>query len=305
MPSAAQAQQAAPPLVKIVVPFAAGGSTDIMARALARELEPRLSTKIIVENRAGAGSLLGSDAVAKGPRDGSVLLFTTASLVTAAATARSPTFDVTSDLRPVAMLGEGPLVIAVPASSGVRTPADLVAAAKARPDALNYGSAGVGTIGHLAAELIHEAAGISTRHVPYRGTSMVLTDLATGTIDWTVAIYTSLLPQIDAGRVRLIGVSTRGESAAFPGVLPIASAAPGFDASTWVAVFAPAGTPDAIVQRYNREINEAAKSKAVADQMTADGMVGTELSPAEVAAKVRASHEMWKRLAVAKKILVE
>jgi tripartite-type tricarboxylate transporter receptor subunit TctC len=304
--SAVGAQQAAmPPLIRMIVPFAAGGSTDVMARSLARELEPRLGTKVIVENRAGAGSLLGSDSVAKGPRDGSLVLFTTASLVTAAATARAPTFDVNADLQPIAMLGEGPMVVAVPASSAVRNPADLVAAARARPDALNYGSAGVGTIGHLTAELINDAAGISTRHVPYRGTAMVLTDLATGTIDWTVAIQTTLQPQIDAGRVRVIGVTTREESPSFPGVPPMASAAKGLDASTWVAVFVPAGTPAALVERYNRAINEAAKSKAITDQMMADGMIGTALSPTEIAPKVGSTYAMWKRLAGEKKILVE
>jgi tripartite-type tricarboxylate transporter receptor subunit TctC len=298
-------QPAVPPLIKIVVPFAAGGSTDVMARAVARELGPRLGTTVIVENQTGAGSLIGSNAVAKGPRDGSVLLFTTASLVTAAATARRAPFDVNLDLQPVALLGEGPMVVAVPASSPIKSPTDLVSAARARPGALNYGSAGVGTIGHLTAELINDSTQVNTRHVPYRGTAMALVDLATGTIDWTVATYSTLTSQIDAGRVRLIGVTTGTESPAFPGVLPVASAAQGFDVSTWVAVFLPAGTPLPLVQLYNREVNEVAKSKAVADQMTADGMIGKALSPDEIVPMVRTTHTMWKRLAVEKKILVE
>ncbi len=298
-------QPAVPPLIKLVVPFAVGGSTDVMARAVANELGSRLGTNVIVENRTGAGSLIGSDAVAKGPRDGSMLLFTTASLATAAATARTILFDLNKDLQPIAMLGEGPMVVAVASKTDIRTPADFVAAARARPDSLNYGTAGVGTIGHLTAELINDAAKINTRHIPYRGTAAALMDLASGTIDWTVAIYTTLKPQIDSGHVRLIGVTTREENLFFPGVPSMATVATGLDASTWVALFAPAGTPPALVQRLNREINDVAKSKVVVDQMNADGMRGTNLTPEEIAPKVRATYEMWKRVAVEKKILTE
>jgi tripartite-type tricarboxylate transporter receptor subunit TctC len=302
----AQAQQPAmPAVIKIIVPFAVGGSTDIMARAVANELAPRLGTTIVVENRAGAGSLIGTDAVAKGPRDGSMLLFTTASTVTAAATAQKVPFDIAADLQPVAMLGEGPMVVAASSTSKIKSPADLVAGARAKPDGLTYASAGVGTISHLTAELINDVAKIQTRHIPYKGTSAALVDLAAGTIDWTVATYTTLIPQVKAGRVLLVGVTTTQESAAFPGVPPMSSAVPGFNASTWVAVFAPSGTPPALVQRYNREINEVAKTKAVTEQLRADGAVGTPLTPDEVAPKVRATYAMWKRLALDKKIVVE
>lgn len=302
----AQAQQSGmPAVIKIIVPFAVGGSTDVMARAVASELGPRLGTTVVVENRAGGGSLIGADAVAKGPRDGSMLLFTTASTVTAAATAQKVPFDIAADLQPVAMLGEGPMVVAASASSKIKSPADLVAAARAKPDALTYGSAGIGTISHLSAELINDMAKIQTRHIPYKGTSMALVDLSAGTIDWTVAIYTTLIPQIKSGRVQVVGVTTKQESAAFPGVQPMSSAVPGFDASTWVAMFAPPGTPPALIQRYNREINEVAKAKAVTEQMLADGVVRTALSPEEVAPKVRATYAMWKRLATDKKIVVE
>jgi tripartite-type tricarboxylate transporter receptor subunit TctC len=301
-----QAQTAPiPSTVRMIVPFAVAGSTDTMARSVATELASRLKTTVIVENRAGAGSLIGTEAAAKGPRDGSMLLFTTGSLATAVATARKVPFDVTGDLVPVALLGEGPMVVAVSASSGFKTPAELVAAARAKPDALTYGSAGVGTIGHLAAELINESAKMQTRHVPYKGTSLALVDLAAGRIDWSVATYTTLVPQIQSGRVRVIGVTSREPNRSFPGILPMASAVPEFDANTWVAVFAPKGTPDALVQRYNRELNEITKSKTVADQMSADGVVRSELTPQQADSKVRQSYALWKRIATEKKILAE
>jgi tripartite-type tricarboxylate transporter receptor subunit TctC len=300
------AQQASiPPLVRLVVPFAAGGSTDVLARTVAAQLGPRLGTNVIVDNRAGGGGLIGAAAVANGPRDGSMLLLSTGSLVTAAATTKALPLDVNTDLLPVSLIGEGPMVIAVSTKTNLKTPADLVAAARAKPGALTYGSAGVGTIGHLGAELLEDAAKIEMLHVPYKGTSLALIDLSTGTIDLTFAIYSSLQAQIASGRVRLIGVTSREPNPAFPGVLPVSSAVPGFDATTWVAVFAPPGTPAALVQRLNREINEIAKSKEVQDQLRSDGVITTPLTPEQGGARIRASYDLWRKLAIAKKIVVE
>jgi tripartite-type tricarboxylate transporter receptor subunit TctC len=304
LPAVAQ-QASVPATIRLIVPFAVAGSTDVMARSVATELAARLKTTVIVENRAGAGSLIGSDAVAKGPKDGSMLLFTTGSFATAVATARKLSFDATGDLQSVALIGEGPMVIAVSTSSGIKTPAELIAVARAKPDALTYGSAGVGSISHLAAELINDSAKVKTRHIPYKGTSQALVDLAAGTLDWTVATYTTLIPQIQAGRVRVIGVTTPQANPSFPGVLPMASAVPGFDASTWIAVFAPKGTPAALVQRYNREFNEIAKVKALTDQMSADGLVRTEWTPEQAQDKVRQSIALWKRIASEKSIFTE
>lgn len=304
--SVASAQQAVmPSVVRLIVPFAAGGSTDVLARTVAAQLGSRLGATVIVENRVGGGGLIGAAAVAKGPRDGSMLLLSTGSLVTSAATTRAVPFDVEADLMPVSLLGEGPMVVAVSTKTDIKTPADLVAAARAKPDELTYGTAGVGTIGHLTAELINDAARIQTKHIPYKGTSQALIDLAAGTIDMTVAIYTTVAPQIKAGRVRLIGVTSRQPSPAFPGVLPIASVIPGFNATTWTAVFAPTGTPPALIQRLNRELNEIALSKEVGEQLVADGVTVKPLQPQEIVPLVHDSFITWKKLATAKKIVVE
>ena len=300
------AQQApVPPLVRLVVPFAAGGSTDVLARTVAAQLGPRLGTSVIVDNRAGGGGLIGASAVAKGPRDGSMLLLGTGSLVTAAATTKALSLDVNTDLLPVSLIGEGPMVVAVSTKTTLKTPADLVAAARAKPGALTYGTAGVGTIGHLGAALLEDAAKVQMTHVPYKGTSLALIDLSSGTIDLTFAIYSSLQAQIASGRVRLIGVTSREPNPAFPGVLPVASAVPGFDATTWVAVFAPPGTPAALVQRLNHEINDIARSKEVQDQLRADGVITAPLTPEQGGARIRASYDLWRKLATARKIVVE
>jgi len=304
LPAVAQ-QAPMPPLVKLIVPFAAGGSTDVLARTVATQLGARLGTSVIVENRTGGGGLIGAAAVAKGPRDASMLLLSTGSLVTAAATTKALPLDVNADLVPVALIGEGPMVVAVSTRTNLKTPADLVAAARAKPGVLTYGTAGVGTIGHLGAELLNDAAKIQTTHVPYKGTSQALIDLASGTIDLTFAIYSTLQAQIASGRVRLIGVTSRDPNPAFPGVLPVSSVVPGFDATTWAAVFAPPGTPAALVQRLNSEINEISKSREVQDQLRSDGVITTALTPEQGGARIRASYELWRKLATDKKIVVE
>jgi tripartite-type tricarboxylate transporter receptor subunit TctC len=236
-PSHAQ-QPGVPPLIRIVVPFAAGGSTDVLARSVATQLGTRLATTVIIENRAGGGGLIGAGVVAKGPKDGSMLMLTTASLITAAATAPSPPLDVGTDLIPV---GRRSMVLAVSTKTDIKTPADLVAAARAKPDTITHGTAGVGSISHLTAEVLNDAAKIQTKHIPYKESSQAVIDLASGTIDMMVEINTSVAPQIKAGRVRLIGVTTKDPNPSFPGVLPVASAVPGFDVSFWVVCSLPPG----------------------------------------------------------------
>jgi tripartite-type tricarboxylate transporter receptor subunit TctC len=300
------AQQAqVPSLIRIIVPFAAGGSTDVIARSLASQLSVRLNTTVIVENRTGGGGLIGASIVAKGAKDGSVLLLSTASLATAAATVKSVSFDLNSDLLPVAELGEGPMVVAVSTKTNIKTPLDLLAAARAKPDELTHGTAGVGSISQLTVELLNDMAKAQMKHIPYKGSALALIDLASGTIDMMVAINTTLSSQIKANRVRIIGVTTLQPSPAFPGVLPMASAVPGFDVDYWVGVFAPVGTPANLMQRYNREINEIAKSKEVADQLAFDGQLAKPLTSEEFGSRVRRSYDTWRRISIEKKIVAE
>lgn len=306
MPEAFAQQLPMPPLVRIVVPFAAGSSTDAMGRALAAQLSTRLGTNVIVENRAGGSGLIGASAVAKGPRDGSMLLFTSVSMITAVATLRTASFDPIGELVPVALVGEGPLVVAVSTKTEIKTPADLVAAARARPDALTHGTAGVGTLSHLSAEFFNDAAKVQIKHIPYKGAALAVIDLAGGTIDAMFAVNTTLAPQIKAGRVRLIGVTSDQPSSAYPDLPTMNSVAPGYNTTVWTAIFAPAGTPVALVQRLNREIREIVKSdKAMQDIMQFDGVAPGALSPEELARLVRESLATWKKIATAKNIVLD
>jgi tripartite-type tricarboxylate transporter receptor subunit TctC len=303
----AVAQPAAfpPPLIKLIVPFPAGASTDIIARKLAPQLATRLGTTVIVENRAGGSSLIGSSAVAKGPRDGSMLLLTTPSLVTVAATMRSMPFDISTELVPVSMISEGPMMVAVSTKTSIKTPADLVAAARGKPDAVTYGTSGIGTLAHLATELLNDAANVQMRHIPYKGSAQAVIDLDTGTIDMMIAAHASFAPHVKSGRVREIAVTSAQASAAFPGVPPMASAAPGFHASIWAVVFAPGGTPPAILQRLNRELNEIAATKEMRELAAADGASPIPLTPDELGKRIAAEVAAYRKVATAKNIVAE
>jgi len=298
-------QPALPPVIKIIVPFAAGASTDVIARALVAQLGPKLGTTVIVENRPGASGFIGASAVAKAPRDGSMLLFTSVSMISAATTNKNVPIDVLSDLVAVAVPGEGPLVIAVPASSPIKTPADLLAAARAKPDTITHGTAGVGTIAHMAAELLNESAKIQLRHIPYKGASLAVTDMLGGNIDLMLAVKSTFGGQVSAGKFRLVAVTSREPSPAFPGVPTVASVVPGYDVSLFTTLYAPAGTPAALVLRLNQAVNEIAKSKEMTELMLSDGALPLTLTPEQAAAKVRASYAMWKKLAAEKNIVTE
>jgi tripartite-type tricarboxylate transporter receptor subunit TctC len=302
----AHAQEAPlPPLIRIVVPFAPGASTDVAARAIARLLGPRLGTNVIVENRPGASGMIGSASVVRGPKDGSQLVFTSVSMVSTAASTRNAPFDVTADLLPAAIVYEAPLIMAVPASSHIKTPADLVAAARAKPDHLSHGTGGVGTIVHLTMELFNDIAKTQIKHIPYKGASLALTDMMGGTIDMMMAVNSTFGPNIKSGRLRVIGVASEKPHPAFPGVPTLNSVAPGFVVSLWTGLFVPAGTPAPFVQRLNREINEIAKSPELAELLQSDGAVPLALTPEESARLVRDSYNSWKRIATSRNIILE
>jgi tripartite-type tricarboxylate transporter receptor subunit TctC len=302
----AMAQQAPlPSLIKIVVPFAAGASTDVAARAVASELAKRTGSNVLVENQAGASTYIGAANVAKAPKDGSVLLMTSSSTFTAAATKRSVPMDVNTELLPVALLSEGPLIIGASIQSDIKTPAELVAAARAKPDIITHGTGGIGTLSHIVAEMINDSAKIQLKHIPYKGASLAVSDFVAGRIDLMIGVYTTIAPQVKAGRARLIAVTTPQPHPAFPGVPTMASVVPGFSADIWVGFFAPVGTPPGVVERLNRELNEVANSKAVREVIEPDGSVPRAVSPEVFGARVRASYAAWKKLAVEKNIVVD
>lgn len=305
LPAFAQQPAALPPLIKIVVPFAAGASTDAAARAVATELAKRIGSNVIVENQPGASTYIGVGTVAKAPKDGSVLLMTSSSTFTAAATMKTVPLDVNAELTPIAMLSSGPLIVAASAQNNIKTPQELVAAARAKPDTITHGTGGIGTLAHVAAEMINDSAKIQLKHIPYKGAALAVPDFVAGRIDLMIGVYTTIAPQVKAGRARLVGVTTPQPHPAFPGVPAIASAAPGLSIDIWVGFFAPNGTPAAVVQRLNRELREVAQTKAVLDVISPDGSTPAALSPEEFGSRVRTSYQAWKKIAVEKNIVVE
>lgn len=305
--AAATAQQQAPvpSLIRVVVPVAPGASTDIIARKIAPLLAARLGSNVIVENRAGASGFIGASAVAKGPKDGSMLLLFSTSMVTAGATSRNPPLDVVNELQPVGAIMESPLVVVVSSQTSIRTPADLLAAAHARPGQITHGHGGVGTMAHVAAAMLEDAAGIHINHIAYKGAAPAVADMAGGTIDLIIATHSTVAAQIRGGRGRLIGVTTAQPHPNFPGVPTMASVAPGYAADLWVGLWTTPGTPAALVQRYNRELNEVLKTPEVKELLQADASIALPLTPEQFGQRVRQTYDGFKRIATTRNIVVE
>jgi tripartite-type tricarboxylate transporter receptor subunit TctC len=301
----AAGQGALPKTIKIVVPFSPGGSNDVIARAIAAPLAKRLDIPVIVENKAGAAGVIGADYVAKSPRDGSVLLLTSSSFLTAAVTQAQLPYDPGAAFAPVAMVGRGPMLLAVSASTPFKTPADLIAAARSKPGELNYGTAGIGSIAHLTTELLDDTAKIRMTHVPYKGAANAAVDLAAGQIQVMVSNYSTIAPLMRSGKIRALAVTSSKPHPVFPDLPPLAIVARGFAVDIWVGVFAPAGTPPAIVERLNQEINAIAASPDLAPVLEPDGTLPEAISPALFAARIKDELGQWKQIATEHKIVAE
>ena len=295
--SAAHAQAPAiPRLIKIVVPFSAGASNDVIARAIAASLAKRLDAAVIVENKAGAAGVLGADFVAKSAKDGSVLLLTSSSFLTAAATQKELPYDPLAAFAPVAMVGRGPMILVVSATTSYKSPADIVAAARAKPGVLNYGTAGVGSIAHLTTELLDDTAKIQMVHVPYKGAANAATDLAAGQIQVMISNYSTVAGLMKTGKINAVAVTSAKKHPAFPDLAPLASVAPGFNVDIWVGVFAPAGTPPAVIERLQKEIARSLEAPDVKARLAAIGAEPIANSPADFAAMLRSETAKWSKI---------
>ena len=249
--------------------------------------------------------MVGADYVAKSPRDGSVLLLTSSSFLTAAATQTQLPYDPITAFAPVAMVGRGPMLLVVSATTPYKSPADLVAAARAKPGVLNYGTAGVGSIAHLTTELLDDTAKIQMVHVPYKGAANAATDLAGGQIQVMISNYSTLAPLIKSGKVKALAVTSKQPHAAFADLPPLATVAAGFAVDIWVGVFAPAGTPAAVVDRLNQEIVAIAASPELAPVLEPDGTLPDPMRAAAFATLVKDELAQWKQIATDHKIVAE
>lgn len=279
--------------VTMVVPFPAGGALDVVARALAEEMRKHLGQTVVVDNRVGAGGTLGSGAVARAAPDGHTILFgSVATHAIAPGVYRNLAYDALKDFVPVMQVTSSPLLVTSSAKLNASTLADLVAAAKAQPGKLNYGSTGNGTAVHLAGEVLKASAGLDVLHVPYKGGPDAVQALITGDIAFMVANLELALPQVRGGRVRALAVTGSRRIAALPEVPTLREAGvAGTEVTTWFGLFAPAGTPKAVVDRLQRDAATSLQDLAKRSVVPADEAVGS--TPEQFAAFVRAEHAKW------------
>ncbi len=286
--------------VRIVVPFAPGGTTDILARAVAPELSKAFGQQFIVDNRAGAGGNLGADMVAKSAPDGYTLLMGTVGThgINKALYDKLP-FDPVKDFAPITLVADVPNVMVVNLEKaqkmGIRSVADFIRVAKANPGKLNMASSGNGTSIHLSGELFKSMSGIYMVHFPYRGSGPALLDLMGGSTDVMFDNLPSSMPQIKAGKLKALAVTSAKRSAALPDLPTIEEAGglKGFDASSWFGLLAPAGTPADIVNRIQQEVAKSLSTPVIKEKMLAQGAIPSGNTPQEFASKIDSELKKW------------
>jgi tripartite-type tricarboxylate transporter receptor subunit TctC len=286
--------------VRIVVPFAAGGTTDLLARALAPELSKAFGQQFVVDNRAGAGGNVGAEIVAKSPGDGYTLLMGTVGThgINRALYAKLP-YDPIKEFVPITLVAGVPNVMVMNADKaralGINNVRDFIRHAKANPGKLNMASSGNGTSIHLAGELFKSMSGTYMVHFPYRGSGPALLDMIGGTMDVMFDNLPSSMPQIKAGKLKALAVTSAKRSAALPDVPTIEEAAglKGFDASSWFGLLAPAGTPPDIVSRIQQEVAKSLGTPAMQEKLLAQGAIPSGNTPAEFARLIDSEHKKW------------
>jgi tripartite-type tricarboxylate transporter receptor subunit TctC len=283
--------------LRIVVPFAPGGGTDVIARTLADAMAKDLGVSVVIENRPGAGTIIGTQAVAASRPDGYTLLMGTFShAVNSSLSAKLP-YDPHRDFAAVALIARSFNLVVVNPKSSIRTIADLIAAAKANPDKLTYGTFGVGTSAHLAGELFKDLARVKLTAVPYKGAAPGITDLIGGQIDVMFTTVASAASLVENGQLRAIAVTSAERSPAFPKIPTVAEAGvPGYAAESWYGLFAPAGTPAEVINRLNKSAASAVQSEAFAKLGVNEGLVMVALPPEELDRYVRSEEERWRRV---------
>jgi len=281
--------------VKVILTFPAGGGVDVIARALAQKLSDSTGQQFIVDNRPGAGGIVAAEALTKSAADGYTLLFAldTVLTVTPQLFPNTP-FDVKRDFVPISIVAESPLVVLTAPTANIATISDLIAKAKVNPNAINFGSGGNGSSGHLAAELLASMAGGTMTHVPYKGGPQVLTDLAGGQLQMTVLSLAASNAMVQAGKARLIAVTGARRLAGYPEVPTVAeSGLPGYKAGFWVGLLAPAGTPRAIIDKLNWEVQKVLKLPDLRLQLQKTGVDPVGGSPEQFAATIDSETKVW------------
>lgn len=281
--------------VRVVVPAAAGGALDVVARQLMQKLAEATSAQFIVDNRGGAAGAIGADSVARAPADGYTLMFSSSSVlsINPHLGAKTP-YDVLRDFSPVILIGYAPNVLAVHPSMPAFTVKELIAIAKARPGTLAFASNGAGTLSHLTAALFMQQARIDMLHVPYKGAAPAVIATAAGEVPLIFTAYPSVTVQMQAGKLRLLAVTSAKRSAALPAIPTVAEAAlPGFESTQWWGLYGPAGSPAEIIARLNRELNSILATADTRKRLAAEGAEPAGGSPPELAAYHKTDYDRW------------
>jgi tripartite-type tricarboxylate transporter receptor subunit TctC len=284
--------------IRLVVPFPAGGTTDILAREVGQRLSISLGQPVVVDNRPGAAGNIGADMVAKSAPDGYTLLMGTVGThaINASLYAKMP-YDHIKDIAPVILVAGVPNVLEVNPALPVNSVADLIKLAKAKPGQINFASSGSGTSIHLSGELFKTMAGVDMTHIPYKGSAPAITDLIGGQVQVMFDNLPSSLQFIKAGKLRAIAVTSAKRAPALPDVPTIAeSGLPGFEASSWFGIVAPAGTPPAIIARINNDVNQWLQSSEAKEKLLAQGAIPAGGTPEQFAAHIRSETEKWAKV---------
>jgi len=296
LPASAQAFPAKP--VKLVVPFPPGGTLDNIGRLIAQKLTEAWGQTVVVENKPGAGGNVGADAVAKSPADGYTVVMGALSThaVNPSLYAKMP-YDAVRDFSPISLVAITPNVLIVPASSSIRTLADLIGEAKAHPGKLNFGSGSNGSAGHLAGELFKVETGTDVTHVPYKGAAPAMQALLAGDTQFMFDNLANAMAQVKGGKARAIAVTTAKRSKLAPDLPTMAEAGmPGYDISTWFGILAPAGTPAEVIAKWNTDLVKVLESPDVRDRMLAQGAEPAPTSPSEFAQFIARERDKYARI---------
>ncbi|NYI02694.1 Bug family tripartite tricarboxylate transporter substrate binding protein [Cupriavidus plantarum] len=284
--------------ITLVVPFAAGGTTDIVGRAVGQKLGEALGQPVVVDNRPGAGGTLGAANVARAQPDGYTFLLATIAHTMAPGIYKSLPYDFQKDLEPIGMVASTPNVLIVNEQIPVKTVQELIAYIKAHPGKVNYGSAGIGSTEHMSGELFRSATGTDISHVPYKGGAPMMTDIIAGQIQMAIETSPSAYPHIKSGKVRALAVTSAKRSPAYPGLPTVAeSGVPGYEVVTWYALMAPRGTPEPIKQRAGAELAKVLKQPDVVKRFDEQGVSAGDMNAQQLGAFIKTETAKWVKVA--------
>jgi tripartite-type tricarboxylate transporter receptor subunit TctC len=282
--------------VRLVVPFAPGGGTDLIARTLGLGMSRELGQTVVVDNKPGAGTLIGTDLVAKSPADGHTLVISTFAHAVNPSLMQKLPYDNDKAFAPVILIGKGPNVLVVRAESPFKSVKDILDAARANPGKLNYASQGNGTSAHLAGEMFDNLAKVKTTHVPYRGAGPALTDLLGGQVDMIFGTATAVSSGLDSGKLRALAVTSAERSQVLKNVPAMAETVPGYVVESWYGLYAPAGTPPEVIAKLNAAAKKAVATDEFRKKVEQEGLVISAGSPAELDTYVRSEEARWRRI---------